>query len=379
MSNKYEVSIAQDAEISKMIKSLASRNRAEFEEATEAVAAFINDVALTVVEQAPVISNLFNTETYNEGASPSIPLDTYFDIRDKNYLQVWTQAAPGGMATNQVWGLSEQMVSTYSLDSAWSMDKKYAKEARLNVLAATIERIAGEILVKQETNSADILTAALGAATYTPVGGTTAIPQAIRVGTANVFGMNDFNRLITLLQRIRPSWTGGTPSTGNTVSHMIGSPEFHEQLRSIAYQPQNTRSGALTTSGASSVAAPDSVRGAVFNAAGNPSFFGVDLINCFDMGVGQAYNTLFANRIGSTAIETGGSAFVGSTDEVVFALNLSANKRALTRLVEVSESGTLTTIPDDSFPMRSNKVGWVSALKEGRVVLDSRVLAAAII
>lgn len=370
MSNKYEVTIEKDAEINKMVKQLASRNRGEFDAAMEAVAAFIGDVVLNVVNQAPVISNLFQSVEYVEGTAPSLPLDVYYDIRDRNYIQVWTQGAPGGLATSQVHGLNELMVSTYELDSAVSMLKKYARDARLDVLAATIERMAAEILVKQEYNSADVITAALGQARY----GTTQVPQGKKVDTANYFGMNDFNKIITLLQRIRPSWVGGTPVGGNTISHLIGSPEFMEQVRSIAYQPQNTRSGATATSGATSLAAPEAVRSQVFDAAGNPSFFGVELINVYEMGVGQPYNTMFANRIGSTQFD-GSNTFDGANDEVVIALSLNGNKRALSRLVETREGGALTVAPDDSFPMRSEKIGFWSKLVEGRVVTDARCMS----
>lgn len=378
MSKQYEISITNDSELAPLVKSLASRNKAEFEQAMEAVAQFIGDVILAVVEQAPVISNLFTTVTYNEGTAPSLPLDVYYDIRDRNYLQIWSQGMPGGLATNFVHGLNELMVSVYELDSAISMSKRYARDARLDVLAATIERMAQEFLIKQETNSANVISAALGQALYTPRGSSVQVPQGLRTATAGSFQLDDFNKLITLLQRIRPSWVGGTPVGGNVISHMIGSPEFMEQLRSIAYQPQNTRNGATTTSGATSLAAPDSVRGQVFDAAGNPSFFGVELINVYEMGQGQPYNTLFANYIGATNV--GGSAFVPATQEVIWAFSLNSNKRALSRLVEKSPegNGTLQTFVDDSFPARSEKIGWYSRLREGRVILDSRNLAFAI-
>ena len=376
MSNGYSINIKEDAELNKLIKGLASKNRAEFEAASEAVAAFIGETVLAVVEAAPVISNLFTTVTYNEGSAPSLPLDVYYDIRDKNYLQIWTQSMPGGLATNFLHGLNELMVSTYELDSGVSMLKKYARDARLDVLSATMERMAQEFLVKQETISAGVVSAVLGQATYTPVGGGAARLQGIRANTAGTFQLHDFNRLITLLQRIRPSWAGGSATAGNIVSHLVASPEIHEDLRSIAYQPQNTRAGSLTTSGATSLAAPDSVREGIFNAAGNVSFFGVELLNVLDMGVGQAYNTLFANYAGSTAVD-GGAAFNASSEEVLWCLSLRQNPRALTRLVERSadSNGTLVTQPDDSFPMRSEKVGFASKIREGRVILDSRNLA----
>ncbi len=144
----------------------------------------------------------------------------------------------------------------------------------------------------------------------------------------------------------------------------------------MAYQPQNTRSGAVTTSGATSIAAPDAIRNEIFNAAGNVSFFGVELLNVLDMGVGQAYNTLFATAAGSTAID-GGAAFAPTTESVAWALSLRQNPRALTRLVERSADtgGTLVTSPDDSYPMRSEKIAFVSKKRSGQVCLDSRNLA----
>ena len=378
--SQIQIKIEQDADLLKLVKSLGSRNRSEFDAAMEAVAAYVGDVILEVVEQAPVISNLFTTVTYNEGSAPSLPLDVYYDVKDKNYLQVWTQSIPGGLASNFVHGLNELMVACYDIMSAVSMHKRYAREARLDVLAATIERMIQEFLVVRETNAANVLFAAAGQARFGP--GNT--PQVIRSATANVFQMDDFNRIITLLQRIRPSWVGGTPVGGNTVSHLIGSPEFHEQLRSIAYQPQNTRAGSIggTETSNTSISASDKVRDSVFSAAGNPSFFGVELVNVYEMGIGQPYNQLFANYIGATTFQGYGggaaAAFTPASEEVVLALSLNSNRRALTRLVERNqETGTTLVVrPDDSFPMRSDKIGFYGAIREGVVSLDSRHISA---
>lgn len=382
MSKNYQINIEQDADITKLIKGLGSRNKAEFDAAMEAVAAYIGEVILQVVEQAPVIANLFTTVTYNEGSAPSLPLDVYFDVKDKNYLQVWTQSMPGGLASNFVHGLNELMVACYDLVSAVSMHKRYAREARLDVLAATMERFAQEFLIVQEVNSANILFAAVAQARYQNAG--VATPQVIRSNTANVFQLDDFNRIITLLQRIRPSWVGGTPVGGNTISHLIGSPEFHEQLRSIAYQPQNTRAGSIggTETSNTSIPGPDAVRNGIFNAAGNPSFFGVELVNVYEMGVGQPYNQLFSDYMGSTTFQGygggGATAFTPNTEEIVLALSLNSNRRALTRLVErgAENNATLTVRPDDQFPMRADKLAFYGTMREGRVALESRAISA---
>lgn len=375
MSTYGQIKIKKDSEAAKLIKMLGSKNKAEFDPATEAFAAFIVGVILQVVEQSPVVGNLFATESYNENTSPSIPLDVYFDIRDRDYIQVWTQTMPGGLATSFIQGLNEMMVSTYELDTAVSMLKKYARNARLDVLAASMERMAQEILIKQEINSANIISKALADARYTNNETGASTPQVIRATEAGIFQLDDLNRLITLLQRVRPSWVGGTPVGGNTISHLIGSPEFMEEIRSMAYEPVNTRAGSVDTNGATALPASDGLRAEVFNAAGNVSFFGINLVNVFEMGKGNySYNQLFSSYAGATTF--GGSSFNPTNEQIVWALNLNANPRALTRLVQESDGGgRLQVMPDDSFPMRSEKFGYYAKLTEGRVVLDHRALA----
>lgn len=378
MSKNYEITIQEGSDVSKLIRSLASKNRSEFDAAMEAVAAFIQEVALSVIAQAPTVGNFFRTVSFDKGTAPVIPLDTYYDVKDRGFIQVWSQTMAGGLPSSFVKGLARMIADTYTIGSAVSMFKDDAAGGRVDILASTIERMAQELLIAHDTNSASVLSAALGQARYTNLAGAQA-PQGIRAGTADVFTLNDFNRVITLLQRIRPSWVGGTPVGGQQISHLVGSPEFHEQLRSMAYQPQNTRAGSLATQGATAVPATDAVRTQVFNAGGVPSFFGVNLVNLYEMGVGQAYNSLFSSFIGSTTVE--GSAFNPATEEVVWALNLSTNKNALIRLVEkdTADGSTLSVLPDDSFPLRSEKFGFYAKQKEGRVVTDSRNLAFVIV
>jgi len=239
MSNFGKINIKRTPEQVALVKQLGSKNKAESMAAQEAFAGFIGDVILQVVEQAPVISNLYTTKGYAEGTAPSLPLDVMFDIKDAGYIQVWTQSIAGGLPTNFVHGLDELMVSTYPLDSAVSMGKKYARNARLDVVAAVLERMSQEILIKQEANGASIL---LKASADARIQGTTT-PQIIRSNVTRQFTLDDLNRLITLAARSRPSWVGGTPVGNNAITDLVGSPEFMEQIRSIAYQPVNTRSG----------------------------------------------------------------------------------------------------------------------------------------
>jgi hypothetical protein len=380
-----KISIKPNTEAAKLITQLGSKNKNESLAAQEAFAAFIGPVIQMVVDQAPVISNLYTTETFLEGTAPSLPLDVYYDIKDRNFINVVTQSIAGGLATSEVKGIDEMFVNVYELDSAISMPKKYAREARLNVVAASMTRMAQEILVKQEINSASILLKAAADARYDSTGnGSLDTPQIIRSATANYFSLDEFNRLITLLARARPSWAGGgTPVDGNPVTHLVLSPEMIEQIRSIAYQPVNTRNGATTTSGASSIAAPESIRAEFFKTAGIPSFFGVELVQAWEYGVGRKYNTLFKKYIGSTTFQGygGGSAtaFDSATEEVVTALALN-NNVSLVRLVEQDAGGgTVAVLPDDQFMLRSDKVGFFSKVREGRVILDQRNIGSLVV
>ena len=51
-----------------------------------------------VINQAPTLSNLFSNFAFSADESPSIPMDLYYDITDEDYVTVWSQAVPGGLA-----------------------------------------------------------------------------------------------------------------------------------------------------------------------------------------------------------------------------------------------------------------------------------------
>lgn len=385
MSNFGQINIKRTPEQLALIRQMGSKNRAIAAAAQEAFAGFIGDVILAVVEQAPVISNLYTNKPYAEGTAPSLPLDVLFDVKNAGYIQVWTQSIAGGLPTNFMHGLDELMVSTYPLSSAVSFAKKWAREARLDVVAAVMERLAQEILVKQETNGAAILLSALASAR----GQVSNLPQIIRSNTSRQVSMDDFNRLNTLSARSRPSWVGGTPVGSNFITDLIGSPEFIEQVRSMAYQPVNTRvptagAGAATYLAGAAITAPDAVRNEVWTNAGITSFFGSNITNVFELGINKGatpnYNDAFANWMGATTFQGyaqgGATAFSPTTEEVVIALNLS-NPNILCRLVKEDENGgRLEVAPDDSFPLREDKLGFYAGVVEGRVMLDQRNVTA---
>lgn len=374
--NTGKINFKYTPEQIELVKKMGSNNRSEALAAQEALAAVITPKLLEVVETAPTLGNLYKTIPFMAGTPAALPLDTMFDVRHRNYLNVTTQAQPGGVATNFVQGLSEMFINTHNLDSAVSFNKNYAKAGRLDVVADTLQRLAQEILVKEELEAANIMLAALAAARIDGTSSTAVTNlQVVRSYTAGRFQLDDFNTLMTKYARTMASWTGGTPiGQMNQLTDLIGSPEFFGFVRSISYQPQNISSGAVTTSGASSLAAPESVREQIFRSGGIPTLFDVALIQSYDLGIGRAYNTLFSNYAGSTAyVGTAGSGtavFAPTTEQLVIGLNRNVNN--LVKLREIGDSGALNLMPDDTFTTRSEKIGFYCKVKQGMVSLDAR-------
>ncbi len=382
MKNYLKVDLKRTDKQVALIKQLGSRNRTESLAAAEAIAQIVQEPLLQVIEQAPVISNLFEGITYARGTPPSLPLATFFDVRQRNYLQTWTQTQPGGNGSNFVQGASEIFAQVYDLWSAASLNKNYAEAANLRVVAATLERLAQEILIKRNNNAASILMNALatsvidGNASNTNPGNY----QVYRANTQGVFQLDDFNQILTKYRRIVSSWVGGTPvGIRASISDLLGSPEWIAQIRAIAYNPQNTR-GVPDSAESTVLGAPDSLRESIFKAAGNPELFGITLQEYNEFGLYVAatnqgvYNQLFSTYAGSNAYAgyggVGTATFAPTTEQLVIGLNTAMFD--LVRLSETGESGTYEVQADDSFTLRSGKVGWTSHIREGYLSVDNR-------
>lgn len=365
-----------DAQVD-LVKKLGSKNKSESMAAAEALAAVLPQPILQVILQSAVISDLFALQTYDAGTPASIDLDPYFDVRAKNLVQVWGQSQPGGTATNFVQGLSQLYVHTFPMDSAISMNKNALRAAKLDYLGASLTKMTQEVLVQAEANNANILMGSLAGARidFDKTNNAVTNLTLARSNAAGVFSIADFNTLVTNYDRVVSSWVGGTPSVDKGgITVLLGSPEWMGQVRALAYQPVNTRNGATVTSGASSLAAPEELRAEILRNAGVSSFFGIELRKVWEMGKGRDYNTLFDNYIGSQAIigngGTGSAQFNGSTEEIVVGLN--PNMFDLVTLRESEGGNELSIVPDDTFSVRSDKIGFVASVKQGSVSVDGR-------
>lgn len=374
-----KITLKRTPEQVELIKAMASRNRQVAYEAQVALAEFIGPVLAEVINNAPTLSNLFTQLQFNADDNPSIPLDLYYDISDEDYITVYSQSVAGGLPQNQVLPtVSEMKIATYTLDSALSFDRRYAAKSRMDVVSKTFTRMAQEILLKQERTSANLLMSALANAT------TNGLSHIISATTAGSFLLQDFNNLITRARRINTSFSKGTPegaANARGITDLMISPELENSIRSMAYNPINTKgAGGLALSAtqpaSNGIAAPDEMRMALYNSAGLPEFYGVSLMVINELGVGQKYNTIF----GSVYSPSGGDITFDANSQQV-AVGLDRGRESLIRATAIDgESGSeFSLIADDQYSIRQNKIGYFGSLEEGRMVLDNRALLGVIV
>ena len=375
-----EIKLKKTDDQIELVKAMASRDRNVAYEAKAAIAELVGPIISEVINNAASISNLYTTMFFGEDDNASIPLGLFHDITDEDYIRIHSQTVAGGLSSNELYPSHDELkFKTYQLDSAWSFNKKYAQKARVDVVSQIFTRMAQEFLLIQEKTSVNQLAGALVTADTKILGAAAAGNHVLTATTADRLALHDFNKLITLSKRIWTSFSGGTPSTGIRVgiTDLIMSPEMTEEIRSMAYQPVNTRSGAVTTSGATSIPATDEMRNSIMKSAGFPSIFDINIIELFEMGVGQRYNKLFDvmnTKKGSPVT------FTQASQEILIGVDRSKSN-ALVRPAMVGEgySTEVVVTVDEQFLDRSKKVGWVGEVNEGRLVLEDRVLTGLVV
>lgn len=341
-----------------LIKAMGSKNASVSREAQEAFAAFIGPVVQEVLLQAGTAASVYTDAPYDEDDSPSFPLDLYYDERNTdNHITVFSQSIAGGLPSSQVVGMQELKIATYSLDAAVSFLKKYARRGRLDIAAKAIERMAQEVLVKQERNAWAVVLKALAN------GSTGGNSHALQITGTTTFTLNHLNQLMTRMKRINESFAGGTPAAAysNGITDLYMGPEVMEDIRAFAY---NAVGG--SSAGASVTDLPDGVREEIYRSAGASSIYGVSLNELNELGIGKKYNTLYDSFAGAP--------FDATTDDLVVGIDNS--KGAFIRPVaQQSETGgVFNAQADDQFAQRSDKVGFFGKVEEGRVCLDARAV-----
>ena len=380
-----KITLKRTPEQVELVKAMASRNRTVAYEAQVALAEFIGPVLAEVLNNAPTVSNLFNSLQFDADDNPSIPLDLYYDIADEDYVRVWSQSHAGGLPSNQVLPTaSELKLATYTLDAAVDFDRRYAAKSRMDVIGKTFTRVAQEILLKQERTSASLIMTSLAGASIktSPLFEN---KQIFRTAVADTVLIDDFNKLMTLAKRINTSWIGGTPTSRTRgITDIICSPEVVGSIRAMAYNPVNTSAGIKTTGGGSDtstesvVAAPEGLRNELYQNAGLDSFMGVNILEFNEMGKGEKFNTIFDAASAAANYRTYDGArnaqFAGATDEIIVGVDRTRDSLMRVVATDPDSNSELNLIADDQYSVRQNKIGYYGQLEEGRVVLDNRVL-----
>ncbi|MAM17543.1 MAG: hypothetical protein CME35_01070 [Gramella sp.] len=362
-----------------LIKAMGSKRPETSREATEAFAAFIGPVIQQVLLQADTASAIYSNVEFDEDDNPSYPLDLFYEQRNAdNYVTTWSQNMAGGLPSSQIAGAQELKIQTYRLDSAVSFLKKYARRGRLDVVSKAVERMAQEILVKQERNAWAVVLKALseGTAATASTKGSHIVNQ---VGSTALFNLDILNAMITKAKRMNSSFASGSPAVpySEGVTDLYVSPEVKQDVRAMSYSPIGNNADASL---------PEDIKSGAYKAAGIASIFGINIIDMLELGVGQKYNTLYDTFSDAAGI-AGGTSAAGASVTTAFAdgsshevcIGVDASRDALIRPVaRNSESGsTFTALPDDQYSQRADKTGFYGSVEEGRVCIDARVLIGA--
>jgi hypothetical protein len=340
-----------------LVKAMASKNRDTAYEAQAAVAEFMGPILAEVVNNAPSLSSLFTTLSFDHEDNPSIPLDLYYDITDEDYITIWSQNVPGGLPTNTVVPTqSELKFTTYRLDSAIEFDKKYAQRSRLDVVSKSMTRLAQEILLKQERTSANLILGSLFMAQTNSKG------HVLKAGGTKL-GLADFNNLLAHAKRIHSSWSGGTPTARSRgITDIVTSPEIVSGLRALAFNP-------VYESGTKDAyPATDEMRKEFYNSAGVPDIYGISIMELNEMGVGQRYNDIWAALVNASA------SFDSTQSELVLGVDRSRESLLRGVAVDADYGSEFQLNVDDQYSVRQSRIGYYGAVEEGRMVLDDRAL-----
>lgn len=375
-----KINLKRTDELVELVTAMASRDGSVAREARETFAEFMGPTLNEVINNAPTVANLFTDFRFDQDDNPSIPLDLYYDITDIDYIRIWQQSVPGGLATNEIAPATQELkLHTYTLETAVSFDRKHAAKSRLDVVGKSMARLAQEVLYDQENTSASAI---LGALAQAETKGKKHVERAV---TSGRFLPEDYVTLDTLLKRIHTSWLNGTP-VGNRrgITDMLVSPEIIAEIRRMAYNPVSTKGSPNGGAAGDGFLAPDAVRNAYWNGAGLNEFFGITLHEIAELGVGQRWNKMFEKLAnGETFAKpdgTGGAAFSeANKDQILVGLDLSTES-LIRPIATNNDFGTQFDLQvDDQFPVRAKKIGYFGNMEEGRIIIDDRVLVGKIV
>lgn len=363
------IEIQKTKKNSALLRAMASDDIMEAFKARQAFAAYITEPVQQLIEAAPVLQQLFTPYSYEYGTPAMIPLAPLFDVKSAGFIRVWVQSRAGGLATSQNVDSSEFPVSTYAVEGAVSLPLSFVRAARVDVLAAYLEHLAGNFLVKSEVNRATVLCNMAASTTYQLRG--TATKQVYRTLTQGQVVPQDLNAVNRMMARINTATIGGTPAgASRSVTHLVGSPEFVETVRNMAWEPLNAQRNTYPLGG------PDAFRNAVYDSSGDPTLLGAKIITLNDLGINQPYNIIFADAAGVNTFAgyAAGTAVVFSpgSEQVVFAIDRKVKSLATLTEQDPDSSVQMKVLADNQWSNRAEEIGFYAKKREGHAAIDGR-------
>lgn len=367
-----------------LIRATASRDPVTARNAQSTLAGLLQPLIDQVLPQIDTTTAFFSEFRFDQDTDPSLPVEPLL-YEGADNLTVWYQNRAGGLPSNFVVApTSEIKFSTYRLDSAISWDNKFARKSRLDVVSKYLERLMQTILIKTNRQAWSALLTVLATASYN---GVSNVKRAITTGA---FTLDDLSKLMTRIRRQNESWYGGSTNERlGKLTDLYISPEVMEQIRSMAYNPINTKvANQITPAGGDGDAAgvvtlPEGERAKYFSDADTQTLFNITLHEMNELGTSQVYNTLFKQVAGSTAYTTpaggGSGAFVATTTEIVIGADLTREFAYRAVSQDPESKAAFQLVPDDQFVSRQEKTGFYGFIEEGRVVTSGRELHAIIV
>ena len=373
-----QIKLKNTPEQVELIKAMGSKNPLVALEAQQALAAFLGPVIKEVLKTAGSASQIYTDIEFDEDSDPSFPLDLFYN-EGAGYVTVWSQHMAGGLPTSQIEGSKELKFGTYTLNSAVSFNKKYARKSRLDVVSRAIERMVQEVLVKQERNAWSVVLKALAEAS-TKVNTGSTLKHVIKSTTADTFVLDDLNDFLVRFKRINESFSGNTPVApySNGITDLFVSPEIKAQIRAFTFNPIDTSASNTVQN------LPDSLRMQIWNAGGMQSIFGINIIELLEFGDGQKYNELFDDFTSGQSVPGHSGGNWASTDQIL--VGVDNTRGALLRPVERSDednNSTFVVKADTQFqsygPRTDSKIGFYGQVTEGRACIDGRSLGGLVV
>lgn len=366
--NKFNLKFDANTELEalEILKAVGSKDKAVSMAAMTSLAQLVGPVVDQVLDHQATSSLIYQIKPYSLGDVPSIPIDLYFDNIEGTFL-VWSQNIAGGLPSNQVWGSDEYRFTTWTIASAVHWLKSYAEKSRpdLDVVTKAIQRMAQEVLAKQEYQLWSILLGAVGQVR------TNGVSHLAAAAAGNgTFTVADVNTLWTKVARLRKSWLNGTPVNrpGRGLTDLFVSPEVMGDIRAMAYNPANTVA-VPDQAESTALGLPDSVRERIFQTGGWGEIFGVKIHEIQEFGVGQPYNSLFDDLYTSSGSDV---TFNSATQEIALGVDLSVPSALKVEAVDSDSGSVFRAEPDDQWASRSKKVGFWGEAEMGAIVVDSK-------